>query len=79
MKIDEIIFFAYCYVFRTNYNVSIRDIIHLFSEQMPEKRCWYLLKKWSRKGFYDYGVALDLGWFESRYMPEQYKNILKTL
>jgi hypothetical protein len=30
------------------------------------KRCWYLLKKWSRKGWYDYGVTVDLGWLTEK-------------
>ena len=29
---------------------------------MHYKRSWYLLGKWSDKGWYDYGVTLDLGW-----------------
>lgn len=26
------------------------------------KQAWRTLEKWSAKGLYDYGVALDLGW-----------------
>ncbi len=26
------------------------------------KQAWATLKKWSKKGLYDYGVSLDLGW-----------------
>ncbi len=26
------------------------------------KQAWATLTKWSAKGWYDYGVALDLGW-----------------
>ena len=26
------------------------------------KQAWATLEKWTRKGLYDYGVALDLGW-----------------
>ena len=29
---------------------------------MNWKRCAYLCEKWCRKGWYDYGVACDLGW-----------------
>jgi hypothetical protein len=29
---------------------------------MHYKRAWYLLEKWSNKGWYEYGVTLDLGW-----------------
>ena len=26
------------------------------------KRVQYLCKKWSKKGIYEYGVSIDLGW-----------------
>lgn len=31
---------------------------------MHRKRVWYLAEKWSRKGWYEYGVAVDMGWLE---------------
>ena len=76
MKVDEIIFFFYCYNLSVLYGFSIQEILDICSIQIPRKRCIYLLKKWARKGFYDYGVTLDLGWFEPRYMPDRYKEIL---
>jgi hypothetical protein len=30
------------------------------------KRAYYLLEKWSEKDWYDYGVALDLGWLTDK-------------
>ena len=30
--------------------------------EMAQKRAWYLLKKWTNEGWYDYGVNLELGW-----------------
>ena len=35
-------------------------------ERQPinRKRAWYLLGKWTRKGWYDYGVSLGAGWLE---------------
>ena len=77
MKVDEIAFFYYCYGLRTCYGVSIRDVMNqCFDGVIHPKRCWYLLKKWARLGFYDYGVSLDLGWFNSiDTMPERYRNI----
>jgi len=39
-----------------------RDIINSEGFTMHYKRSWYLLGKWSDKGWYDYGVTLDLGW-----------------
>lgn len=31
---------------------------------IPEKRAWALLKKWSDRGWWNYGVSLRGGWFE---------------
>jgi hypothetical protein len=30
--------------------------------KLPRKRAAYLLGKWADRGWYDYGVSLDLGW-----------------
>lgn len=76
MKLDEINFFKTCYKYRMN-GVSIRGIINILKFFINYKRCWYLLKKWSRLGFYNYGVTLDLGWFELENMPLRYVNLLK--
>ena len=29
---------------------------------MNHKRSWYLCKKWTDRGWYNYGVSVDLGW-----------------
>lgn len=80
MKIDELYFLTYCYVLRTHYDVPVRDIVGMFDGVIHHKRCWYLLKKWSSKGIYNYGVSLDLGWFEPIYtMCEPYRDILTKL
>lgn len=80
MKNDEVIFFAYCYVLRTKYDVSVRAVVNMFEGVIHHKRCWYLLQKWASKfGFYDYGVALDFGWFEDSRMPESYKTIINEM
>ena len=76
MKLDEINFFKTCYKYR-NKGVSIREIINILKFFINYKRCWYLLKKWSGLGFYNYGVTLDLGWFELENMPLRYLNLLK--
>lgn len=31
---------------------------------IPDRRAEYIAIKWSNKGFYNYGVVHDLGWFE---------------
>lgn len=41
-----------------------RDIIPRLG--INHKRAWYLLEKWSRKGWYESGVSLDLGWLTLR-------------
>lgn len=33
------------------------------------KQAWATLEKWSRKGAYDYGTSLDLGWRTQEEMP----------
>ena len=76
MKLDEINFFKTCYKYRMD-GVPIREIINILKFFINYKRCWYLLKKWSGLGFYNYGVTLDLGWFELENMPLRYVNLLK--
>ena len=41
-----------------------RELINTEGFPMNYKRAWYLLEKWSGKGWYNYGVTLDLGWLE---------------
>lgn len=42
------------------YGVWPRDLP--LAQIMPYKRVLFLLEKWTDKGWYDYGVSLDLGW-----------------
>ena len=76
MKVDEIVFFVYCYFLRTFYGFSVEEVVEICSLQIPKKRLLYLLKKWEKKGFYNYGVSIDMGWFEPEYMPERYRKII---
>ena len=57
--------------------INIRDIIDLLSEFIHHKRCLYLLQKWAKLGFYNYGVTLDLGWLKLDKLPERYKVLLQ--
>ena len=41
---------------------SVRDIINESGFPFHHKRAWFLLEKWCGKGWYEYGVTLDLGW-----------------
>lgn len=58
MKPDEVAFLKA--VASRPRGVSVRDIMD--GSDVPWKRECYLLKKWARKGWYDYGVNLELGW-----------------
>ena len=60
MKDDEIAFLLLCAG-----NIKPHGTAwprHIRPSTMHYKRAWYLLLKWSRKGWYDYGVTLDMGW-----------------
>ena len=74
MKEQEKIFFALCLTMRHRYKP--RQIIRFLCETIPHKRCWYYLQKWTRLGFYNYGVNLELGWFEMGEIPDRYVRIV---
>jgi hypothetical protein len=57
------------------YNLLVRDLIEIINYIIPNKRCWYYLQKWSEKGYYNYGVTLDSGWFE----PDKFTGIYKEI
>lgn len=83
MKEDEKAFFRTCLKFisiqgvpkHEHREVTPRTIIQIISEFMNYKRCWYLLEKWSDKGFYNYGVTVDLGWFEAEHFIGEYQEM----
>lgn len=83
MKEDEKAFFKTCLKYITindvpkhdKREVTPRTIIQMLSEFINYKRCWYLLEKWGNKGFYNYGVTMDLGWFEAEYFTGEYQEI----
>ena len=63
IKTDEIYFWNLIKKELTIYREkTVRDVINKKDFSIHYKRAWYLLEKWSRKGWYDYGVSLDLGW-----------------
>lgn len=43
-----------------------RDIINRPDFPIHHKRAWYLLEKWTDKGWYEFGVTLDLGWLTEK-------------
>lgn len=78
MKDDEKFMFTMCFVNRM-FNISVRDTLScpVFDNIAP-KRKKYLLEKWANKGFYDYGVSLDLGWFSLLlFLPKEYKELVE--
>lgn len=76
MKEDEKLFFVLCFYLRMKCEIDVRNIINMLQPFIHKKRLWYLLEKWFRKGFYDYRVRLDLGWFEIEKMPNRYRDLL---
>lgn len=55
---------------------SIRVIGNIFSRLgFSYKQLMYYLNKWSHRGFYDCGVADDLGWFYFDKFSGEYKEI----
>lgn len=59
---------------------SIRDIGNVFERLgFSYKQLLYYVQKWSDKGFYDYGVSVDLGWFEFDKLTGEYKRIYEKI
>lgn len=55
---------------------SIRTIGNIFSRLgFSYKQLMYYVWKWERRGFYDCGVASDLGWFYFDKFTGEYKEI----
>lgn len=47
---------------RNTSDETIRDVIARTG--INHKRAWYLLDKWGCKSWYNWGVNLELGWFD---------------
>ena len=59
---------------------SIRVIGNIFERLgFSYKQLMYYVQKWSDKGFYDYGVSLDLGWFEFDKLDGEYQRIYEKI
>lgn len=57
---------------------TVRGVIYMFELLgFSGKQLRYYLSKWSSRGFYDYGVSLDLGWFEFENLKGEYKEIYR--
>ncbi len=60
--------------------LSIRTIGNIFERLgFSYKQLMYYVSKWSDRGFYDYGVSLDLGWFEFDKLAGEYKQIYDSM
>nr|DAH31222.1 MAG TPA: hypothetical protein [Bacteriophage sp.] len=82
MKSLEEIFFRACVneqkrkLHSSDRELSIRTIGNIFERLgFSYKQLMYYVSKWSDKGFYNYGVTLDLGWFEFDKLTGEYKQI----
>ena len=64
IKIQEVEF-AYAVLNKLE-SESVRDIINQLQPEIPRKRMWWYLTKWNSKGYYNYGVNLELGWLEEK-------------
>lgn len=42
--------------------ISVKELVQEEGFYMHHKRTWSLLEKWSRKGWYEYGVSVRVGW-----------------
>lgn len=86
MKPLERIFFMVCINEQlrvdqlTKRELDVRDIANMFVRLgFPYKRLIYYVTKWSDRGFYNYGVTLDLGWFEFDKLKGEYIKIYEEV
>jgi hypothetical protein len=74
-KPDELLFLklllARCRRIGTRTGETPRQIINSADFPIAPKRAWYLLEKFSGgRDWYDFGVALDLGWLTKKGVAE---------
>lgn len=86
MKSLEEIFFRACVneqkrkLHSSDRELRIRTIGNIFERLgFSYKQLMYYVEKWSDKGFYNYGVSLDLGWFEFNKLTGEYKKIYEEM
>lgn len=73
MKLDERDFLIKLYI----RGKKPREVINEEDFRLHHKRAWHLLSKWTDKGWYEYGVSLDLGWLTPEGKAEAQKQILE--
>ena len=86
MKPLEEIFFRACVneqkrkLRSSDRELSIRTIGNIFERLgFSYKQLMYYVRKWCDRGFYDYGVTLDLGWFEFDKLTGEYKQVYDSM
>ena len=86
MKPLEEIFFRACVneqkrkLRSSDRELNIRTIGNIFERLgFSYKQLMYYVRKWSDRVFYDYGVTLDLGWFEFDKLTGEYKRIYDSM
>ena len=86
MKPLEEIFFRACVneqkikLCSNDCELSVRIIGNIFERLgFSYKQLMYYVRKWCDKGFYDYGVTLDLGWLEFDNLTGEYKQIYDSM
>lgn len=42
--------------------ISVKELVQEEGFYVHHNRAWFLLGKWSRKGWYEYGVSVRVGW-----------------
>lgn len=84
----EIIFFKACVHEQlisselNNREYSVRKISEIFQRfGFSYKQLYYYLTKWSDRGFYNWGVNIELGWFEFEHLDkyEDYKKLYEEV
>ena len=79
MKADEKFLFISVYNASIKFPlVSTRDIVITLHECgfIHFKRSLYLLRKWCKFGFYNYGVSILCGWIEEDKLPQRYIDVI---
>ena len=62
----------------TSYHIYL--VIDMFCDYgFPYKQLMYYLKKWDRKGFYEYGVGISYGWFIVEKIPVEYLSLITKI
>lgn len=73
MKEDEMQHFINLWKLKENRE----EFLNYTFENSRSKRFMYILSKWDKKHFWDYGVSLRGGWFIEENIPSQYLELVR--